>query len=674
MKKHLLITATIATVALASQGYAESIRYSARQLFEECLTSQLELAKDGSAVHLASGVVVEDDGPAAGYSYLPNVEKLTNDKRLKKTLVVDRAAASSATLLVARGGELMIRLNGRAVPSGEPRKLGNYWQAYEIDPKLLQSGNNEVVLSGTGQIWIARDDEYAAGSLTRVKHPNRSSRSTDGGKTWTDQSLGDNGSIDGEYYVRLHLDQYVAGGTLQTSVFDVGNLSGASIGPALEEWGKLQLKCDAEAAGGQCQLRVRSGTAYVPADETWSAWSPVSLRDQGSATIDRLHGRFFQLEIALTSRDPLATPRLRSLHIQADPQPASDWIQRVKVVAADNPPLARSSIPFAHQDSRHPALVELRRKYELDKLVAGAKSELEIITRLAKWSSGRWPKLGHLGETYPAWNALEILKPHRDGTPVGGFCQQFNLVFLQACQSFGIVGRNVSIGPGNRTDRIRGGHEVVEVWSNDYGKWIYVDGNTAWYLVDEENGVPLSLWELRQLQLDAFTGKKSRPPKLVKLAETRYEWKGIDAWPPLVELRMVPRSDFLSRPAPLPLNQGMRGWFWTGYHVWSDQRAPAREIYPHRVMKRANWEWSAGNVHLALQATPEPGIVRVHLDTQLPNFQSHVVAIDGNEATVTKNELLWKLHPGENKLVVTPRNKSGRTGVASSIALRFEDE
>ena len=31
---------------------------------------------------------------------------------------------------------------------------------------------------------------------------------------------------------------------------------------------------------------------------------------------------------------------------------------------------------------------------------------------------------------------------------------------------------------------IRGGHEVVELWSNQFQKWIYVDGNMAWYAVD----------------------------------------------------------------------------------------------------------------------------------------------------------------------------------------------
>ena len=220
----------------------------------------------------------------------------------------------------------------------------------------------------------------------------------------------------------------------------------------------------------------------------------------------------------------------------------------------------------------------MRKHFKLDDVVAGAKDELDLIGMLAIWSSQRWEK-GHLGQIYPAWDALEILKSHTDGQPVGGFCQQYNLVFLQACECFGLVGRAISIGPDNRgLLKIRGGHEVVEIWSNQFGKWIYVDGNAAWYFVDASSRVPLSLRELRERQLQTATGAEAKPLEIVKLAETKYEWKGITSWPPFGELRLVPRSSFLAEKSPLPLNQGMRGWFWTGHYVWNDELSPAALI------------------------------------------------------------------------------------------------
>ena len=82
----------------------------------------------------------------------------------------------------------------------------------------------------------------------------------------------------------------------------------------------------------------------------------------------------------------------------------------------------RSSIPFSYEPFNHPRLKELRFRYKLDEVVKGATTELELIERLAVWSAGCWER-GHLKEGYPPWDALEILKPHADGKPVGGFCQ-----------------------------------------------------------------------------------------------------------------------------------------------------------------------------------------------------------------------------------------------------------
>jgi hypothetical protein len=296
---------------------------------------------------------------------------------------------------------------------------------------------------------------------------------------------------------------------------------------------------------------------------------------------------------------------------------------------------------------------------------------MELIERLAAWSSQRWEKIGHLGKAYPAWNACEILAPHEDGTPVGGFCLQFNLVFLQACESFGIPGRVLSIGSGVHIDKIRGGHEVVELWSNEHRKWIYVDGNTAWYLVDAKTEVPLSLWELRQRQLDVWEGKAHAPLRVVKLAETRFEWEGLDTWPPLVELRLVPRSNFLSQRAPLPLNQGMRGWFWTGHYVWTDQRLPAREIYSHRLTRRENFEWSLNRAHLVLEPTSTPGEVRVHLDSNTTGLESYVATIDDGDARQVDGVFTWKLREGKNRLRIAPRNIAGREGIESWVELEL---
>jgi hypothetical protein len=210
---------------------------------------------------------------------------------------------------------------------------------------------------------------------------------------------------------------------------------------------------------------------------------------------------------------------------------------------------------------------------------------------------------------------------------------------------------------------------VVELWSNQFKKWVYVDGNMAWYAVDPETKVPLSLWELRQRQLPLLKGKPAAPIKVVHLLDGGRRWEGLDGWPPFLELRMVPRSNFLEKKSPLPLNQGMRGWFWTGHHAWTDAESPASLLYGRRVSKCQDWEWTLNQAHVTLEATATPGELRVHLDTQTPGFDTFLADIDGAGAKPVRSGFVWKLHAGENRLEVCPRNVAGRSGVASRVVL-----
>lgn len=666
--------AWICVVSCLSHAAAEEILVPAKNLFDQSQTANLRYSQDSETIELAVGQVYEDDGPAAGYTYGPNEEPLGDEIVLRKELFVEHPEAESATLLVARGGELEVTINGQPAKLESQGKTGNYWQAYGFEPALLVPGKNTILIRGSGMVWIAREEDYALGSTTRTTHPNRSAKSTDGGRTWDDAHLGKDGSLDGEYYVRVHLKQHASQGTLLSNVTDLGNLARQPLAPPLEkiERATIELSGLKQPEGTSVRLEVRTSSSPQPAGDHWSPWT--ELKPEGSQAIPLAEAdhRYLQARLTLTSEKLTNTPRVGGLRVTAEISRPRDWTQQLTFKSAYNPEPIRSSIPFEYEPYDRPELAMLRREHKLDEVVAGAETELELIERLAVWSSQAWPKLGHLGEVYPAWNALEILSPHSDGSPIGGFCQQYNLVFLQACESFGIPGRVISLGPGDQVKTIRGGHETVEVWSNQYRKWIYVDGNTAWYMVDAETQVPLSLLELRERQLAAFAGREMEDVKLVKLAETRYDWKGITTWPALMEVRMVPRSNFLEQTAPLPLNQGMRGWFWTGHYVWTDDELPARRLYPHLIAKRRNWEWTLNHAAIRLEALSSPGQVRVHLDPVMPGLDQLLARIDDQDSRPVEDAFTWELHPGINRLEVVPRNTAGRDGIATYVELNYQ--
>lgn len=655
-----LLVACSATLSLAA---ADELHLNAKMLLEQSVTRDVRLSDDGNAVELEQGELFEDDGPAAGYSYQANEEQLSDRVWITKELVLPNPAARKATLLVAPGGDLQATINGKTVELQPAGKAGKYWQAYAIPPEVLRTGKNEFVLSGSGKVWIARAEDFAAGAVDRPKHPNRSAKSSDAGQTWSFDRLGPAGDIDGEYYVRLFLEHYRPAGSLTLDVLDAGNLSKQAVASPVVEPIPIRIHLDSDT--DNVRLRIRSGSTVVPDPKNWTDWQGL----EPGGELQRPKGRFFQLAVHLATSDPLRTPRLKGLRIEASSPAADGWWTKLKVLESHNAAIVRTAIPFGYESFDHERLKQLRSEYQLDNVVKGADAELELITRLARWSASRWDR-GHLSEGYPAWDALEILKPHADGQPVGGFCQQYNLVFLQACQNFGISGRAVSIGVGDHANLRGSGHEVVEVWSNQFRKWIYVDGNLAWYAVDGESDVPLSLRDLRSRQLRELSGQPARPTRIVHLAEGGQRWEGLKSWPWFHELRLIPRSNFLEQNSPLPLNQGMRGWFWTGHHVWTDAEHPASLLYGNRVSDSRNWEWTLNQAHYTLTATSMPGELRVHLDTHTPGFDTFLAGLDGARPKPVASSFIWNLQPGINRLDVVPRNIAGREGVPGHVVIK----
>ena len=396
------------------------LRLDARAAYESSVSRDVCLSPDGEAIVLQEGMLYEDDGPAASYSYGPHSEKLSDTVWMKKELIIPDPRSRTAFLLLGTWSDFQAIINGKPQKLESPAPAELSWREYALDPAVLKPGRNDIVLYGKGTMLIARDDLFAAGSRTRTKHPNRSAKSTDAGKTWDYEHLGEAGDVDGEYGVRVFLEQYRPEGSLTLPVIDTGNLGGKEVAPPVRAVGPVRVTVEAEDDGAtSVRVLARSGTSHIPGVETWTDW--VKLPGSGG-TLPAPRGRYVQLRVDLATSDPLDTPRLKQVTISARPETDNDWTQRVQVLESHNEQIARTSIPFEYEPFDHPKLQTLREKYELDDVVKGARSEFELIERLAVWSSQAFEFGSHLDQFYPPWDALEILKVHEDGTPVGGFC------------------------------------------------------------------------------------------------------------------------------------------------------------------------------------------------------------------------------------------------------------
>lgn len=497
-----MLTLVSAASTAAAQLVVEQ-SWTAEQLFAASRSSGLMV--DGGKITLEDRVLVEDDGPACGYSSNPSAaEVLSEGIVLRKTLMVDRLPARSAWVTALlypdhppepnNGRHVVFTVNGRDVQC----EVRHFWTHAAVPPGVLKKGNNEVLVrvlepDTRFKTWVALDENFAVGSETRLQHPNRSARSSDGGKTFDDRRLGVSGAVDGEYSIRLAQESYRAEGWMESLVVDLAQdtTMDALLLPVEVKSAAVALQKDTPL-GTSLALEVRTGPSFSLTSASWSPWRPSN----GMLTGGQIQGRFLQFRVKAASPAGDMTPALAGASIRSEylkngsPAPIECWS-----ISSTRYPTIRSSFPFEYEDPTLPRLREFRQQMNLDSVVGDARTELEKMVRIKGWVARQWAwHLLRPEQDIVEWDAPQIMTPGTDGTVDGGFCLHYAVVLMQALQSFGITARVVSVDYS-----LWGGHEVVEAWSNQYGKWIFLDANFDTYFVDRATGVPLNVLDMHRL-------------------------------------------------------------------------------------------------------------------------------------------------------------------------------
>lgn len=86
--------------------------------------------------------------------------------------------------------------------------------------------------------------------------------------------------------------------------------------------------------------------------------------------------------------------------------------------------------------------------------------------------------------------ARRVCRVFRRTTKGGGvtaICLYSNRALIGALLAFGHQARHININ-----SEAVSGHEVTEVWSNEFNKWIYMDATRDYYYFDKKTGAPLN--------------------------------------------------------------------------------------------------------------------------------------------------------------------------------------
>ncbi len=144
-------------------------------------------------------------------------------------------------------------------------------------------------------------------------------------------------------------------------------------------------------------------------------------------------------------------------------------------------------IRFTHESYETIQLRTLRQEYDFDEAVARGNGEYDQMIRLKDWVFTNLT-FKHNNKVAQLRNALDILRLGEAGSTF--ICSQFAAVFMQSALSMGWTARYTFL-----RNVVAEEHAVNEIWSNELGKWIFID--VTWNIHIEHEGVPLSLLEIR---------------------------------------------------------------------------------------------------------------------------------------------------------------------------------
>jgi len=303
---------------------------------------------------------------------------------------------------------------------------------------------------------------------------------------------------------------------------------------------------------------------------------------------------------------------------------------------------------YAWEDINQPEMDTLRTRYQLREVFGSDVSEFEKMKRLLNWVATRWVHDG--SKMAPKRTALAILSEVDKGKRF--CCANYADVLVDCMRSLGYPIRFVGLKTEDAAYNMGGGHGCVEVWSNQYQKWILLDvQNNAWW---EHDNTPLSAYECHRLFIDGseddlnFVGQNEEHDYVrAKSTWVAHFYRVINYWMG-ANLQLV--SDAVTPELLYQLNPQN--------HELTDQYD---KVYPRlnqtTITLRNNQKDSLENMSVTLAHT-------------MPHFDIYLVRIDEMDWEEVEDTFQWVLNEGVNIIEAKAVNVAGIEGRTSRVILR----
>lgn len=629
--------------------------------FSRCIGKSIVVTPDGVA--LRRGMTVADE---IGNCNDRDREHVAGLRQTRKVFVIPRVETDRVVLCPYLdcdhdGGELDVLVNGHPTRI-RWRKDRPYWEdrwtPVEIPVHHLQSGENECVFRAVGDAqWTLL--------IENSRQPNRSSVSEDGGQTWRSEDLGVNNRTDGEYMIRLWLDQHHRSAECCSEPIDVLALNQVDVNQIdandIAVDGRLSsckvlTECDTPP-NTSISLFTRGGSTPSYDPNTWSAWHSVD----GEVTF-ATHDRFLQWRAVLETDDPSLTPVLKAVHLTATLEINKEPVARV--TNAQNPDLVRSPYRFAHMSADDERGQLLRERWNLNDVVRDAKTDFDRFLHLRQWVREQWEDGWNTGgiDFCPPWDAPLILELASQKLSLG-MCTHYATVMSQCSAALGLVART----------QIMRSHCINEVWSGDHDKWVAMDvggdtnDETKFTYHFEREGVPLSALDCHEAWVNEDYENVNVVPQPPAATDERFE---VANRLRLFERFMISlRNDETTTMGPGEPEHGKGSYHYDGYLFWQDEKTDPLPWFSQHTSRREDLNWSVNRLKIHLQQGDSPDRLQVLLDVEMPNLDRFEFRIDKGEWETCLSAFDWSLTDGENRIDVRPVNAFGRQGASSWVVV-----
>ncbi|MCD6307588.1 MAG: transglutaminase domain-containing protein [Candidatus Latescibacteria bacterium] len=655
------------------------------------------LMKGGNGgVSLFNIELVANDAPGAGTSEKGvSSDVIWGKNRARKILELadNRAFGAYLVIFTYRQGkyplEFTVNSHKAQFDNWDSSENQETYRYAEFPAEWLKKGRNTIEMFSPQaaseqegwDVYISRADEFEAGGGDPAEVGKTSFKSVDGGESWKESPFGPLGQTRAEYSVRISLDRYVPDGWLASPVIDLWRGDSQDDIVPFREIQKMKLSVSADVPQGtKARYYFRKGLDSSPFSESWE---PYQFVGEGASLefevggID-LNRRYVQFRAELSTTNPLKTPVVKSVRIEAELNQRVPLHHNIRVVEANNPVIKYSSLEWEWEKADRPEFKELRELENLDEVVAGSRTEFDAQVKLLDYVTKRWRHTSPM-PGYPGWDAKSIL--NRIGyAGGGGMCIQFNNTLAGLCMAYGWQARLVNVV----------GHEVCEVWNDEYGKWIFLDADFEnHYNYDAETLIPLNLLELHRRYLDYYFPNRpidwmkdlinwvklrdGDPPPVKRGSLTHHQKSVLTGFINAAFMRIIPRNNWYGKPWPRPLSHGIAWWPWDGYVNWYDGRTPPKRQYSfHTDRPRDMWP-DLNLVHVDMASTFGNDRLFLRFETYTPNFSHYEVNVDDTGWKKVGNRWTWLFQSGRNTLRVRAVNQLGAKGRPSSFVVRYAD-